>query len=150
MELEEGTQAEYSGPEGGYGSVRSASEFLFRERVAIKGSRVLTVQNKPPGYMCLSCAWAKPARPQPAEFCENGAKATAWEITSRRTDQAFFAKHALSELETWRDHDLEEAGRLTLPMRWDPDRHQRARKLRCRWGTALPRYPTIQATGPRT
>ena len=43
--------------------------------------------------MCVSCAWAKPAKPHPLEFCENGAKATAWEITSRRADPAFFAAH---------------------------------------------------------
>jgi len=32
---------------------------------------------------------------------------------------AFFARHTLAELETWLDYDLEEAGRLTHPMRWD-------------------------------
>jgi molybdopterin-dependent oxidoreductase alpha subunit len=72
--------------------------------------------------MCVSCAWAKPAQPHPFEFCENGAKATAWETTSRRAGPAFFAKHTLSELETWSDHDLEEQGRLTHPMRWDAAR----------------------------
>jgi hypothetical protein len=69
--------------------------------------------------MCVSCAWAKPAKTHPLEFCENGAKATAWEITSRRADRAFFDKHPLRELELWTDHDLEEQGRLTHPMRWD-------------------------------
>ena len=121
LELEEGSQAEYTGPEGGYGSLKSVSSILLRERVPAKAGRALAVQNKPQGYMCVSCAWAKPAKPHPAEFCENGAKATAWELTAKRTDQAFFAKHRLAELETWRDHDLEVAGRLTHPMRWDPD-----------------------------
>jgi molybdopterin-dependent oxidoreductase alpha subunit len=121
LELEEGSQAEYDGPEGGYGSVKSVTQILLREHVPAKGARALSLQNKPQGYMCVSCAWAKPAKPHPAEFCENGAKATAWEITGKRTDQAFFAEHTLSELETWRDHDLEVAGRLTHPLRWDPD-----------------------------
>ena len=121
LKLEEGGQAEYTGPEGGYGSLKSVSEILLRERVPIKAGRALSMQNKPKGFMCVSCAWAKPARPHPAEFCENGAKATAWEITSKRTDQAFFTDHTLTELETWRDHDLEAAGRLTHPMRLDPD-----------------------------
>jgi len=93
---------------------------LVREHIAAKGSAVLMQQNKPDGYMCVSCAWAKPSQPHPFEYCENGAKATAWEITSRRTDAAFFAEHTLTELECWRDHDLEEHGRLTEPMRWDP------------------------------
>jgi molybdopterin-dependent oxidoreductase alpha subunit len=124
LELEEGSQQAYDGPEGGYGSIKSVSEILLREHVPVKAGRALSGQNKPQGFMCVSCAWAKPARPHPAEFCENGAKATAWEITSKRTDLAFFAKHKLTELETWRDHDLEVAGRLTHPMRWDPDSDQ--------------------------
>jgi molybdopterin-dependent oxidoreductase alpha subunit len=69
--------------------------------------------------MCVSCAWAKPAKTHPLEFCENGAKATAWEVTHRRADPAFFHAHTLTELESWRDHDLEEQGRLTDPLRWD-------------------------------
>ena len=120
LQLEEGSQAEYGGPEGGYGSLKSVSAILLRERVPAKATQALVVQNKPKGYICVSCAWAKPARPHPAEFCENGAKATAWEITAKRADQAFFAEHSLSALETWRDHNLEVAGRLTHPMRWDP------------------------------
>ena len=111
----------YTGPAGGWGSAKSVGEILVREHVAAKGSTVLMHQNKPDGYMCVSCAWAKPAKTHPLEYCENGAKATAWEVTDRRADHAFFAEHTLSELETWRDHDLEEQGRLTHPMRWDPD-----------------------------
>ncbi len=121
VKLAEGSREDYSGPSGGYGSLASVTEILLRERIPAKGARVLVQQNKPKGFMCVSCAWAKPAVPHPAEFCENGAKATAWEITDKATDQKFFARHALAELETWRDYDLEEAGRLTHPMRWDPD-----------------------------
>ncbi|WP_105431880.1 MULTISPECIES: FdhF/YdeP family oxidoreductase [Neorhizobium] len=109
-----------SGPAGGWGSARSVGEIILREHVAFSGSALLTKQNKAGGYMCVSCAWAKPAKPHPLEFCENGAKATAWEITTRRADEAFFAEHTLTELEGWLDHDLEEQGRLTQPMRWDP------------------------------
>ena len=109
----------YSGPAGGWGSAKSVTEILLREHVAIDGSTLLSHQNKPDGYMCVSCAWAKPAKTHPLEFCENGAKATAWEVTSRRADAKFFAAHKLAELERWRDHDLEEKGRLTEPMRWD-------------------------------
>ena len=88
LELEEGSQKDYGGPEGGYGSLKSVSGILVRERVPAKAGRALTQQNKPQGYMCVSCAWAKPARPHPAEFCENGAKATAWEITAKRTGKS--------------------------------------------------------------
>ncbi|MGX9146321.1 FdhF/YdeP family oxidoreductase [Mesorhizobium sp. 128a] len=110
----------YSGPAGGWGSAKSVASIITREHVPLKGPKLLSVQNKPEGYMCVSCAWAKPSQPHPLEFCENGAKATAWEITSRRADPAFFARHTLSDLERWPDHNLEEEGRLTNPMRWDP------------------------------
>ena len=109
----------YAGPAGGWGSAKSVGEILQREHVTVRGHLVLLQQNKAEGYMCVSCAWAKPAKPHPLEYCENGAKATAWEITTRRADRAFFAAHTLSELESWRDYDLEEQGRLTHPMRWD-------------------------------
>src|SRR5207237_6726163 len=59
------------------------------------------------------------AEPHLFEFCENGAKATVWEVTNRRVGNDFFASHTLRELEDWKDHDLEELGRLTRPLRWD-------------------------------
>lgn len=109
-----------SGPAGGWGSAKSVGEIILREHIPLTGPSLLSHQNKPDGYMCVSCAWAKPAKTHPLEFCENGAKATAWEITKRRADEAFFANHTLTELANWLDHDLEEQGRLTHPMRWDP------------------------------
>ena len=109
-----------SGPAGGWGSAKSVTEILLREHIPASGASLLTHQNKPDGYMCVSCAWAKPAKTHPLEFCENGAKATAWEVTEKRVELDFFEKHSLTDLETWRDHDLEEIGRLTHPLRWDP------------------------------
>ncbi|MCM2355692.1 MAG: FdhF/YdeP family oxidoreductase, partial [Arenimonas sp.] len=79
----------------------------------------LARQNKPDGFACTSCAWAKPANAHLAEFCENGGKATFAELTGRRADPAFFASHTVTELLGWPDHDLEHAGRLTHPMRYD-------------------------------
>src|SRR3954453_23444775 len=105
---------------GGWGSVKSLLKSLGRDRVPFAGPRVLLKQNKPDGFMCVSCAWAKPADPRVFEFCENGAKATTWEITSKRVTPEFFAKHTVADLEKWDDHHLEAAGRLTHPMRWDP------------------------------
>ena len=109
----------YEGPAGGYGSVMSVTDILVREGIPIEGTEVIVHQNKPDGFMCVSCAWGKPATPHPLEVCENGVKATAWEITRHRADEAFFEKHTLAELDTWTDHDLEAAGRLTHPLRWD-------------------------------
>jgi molybdopterin-dependent oxidoreductase alpha subunit len=110
----------YESASGGWGSVQSLAKSLGRDRVPFSGPRVLLKQNKPDGFMCVSCAWAKPADPRVFEFCENGAKATTWEITSKRVTPRFFAIHTVSELEQWDDHHLEAAGRLTHPMRWDP------------------------------
>ena len=109
----------YDGPAGGWGSVKAVASILTQEEVAILGSEILLKQNKPDGYMCVSCSWAKPEKPRPLEFCENGAKATAWEITHKTVTPAFFAEHPLKELRGWSDHQLEEQGRLTTPMRYD-------------------------------
>ena len=109
----------YESPSGGWGSVRSLARSLATEHVPLRGSRVLLKQNKVDGFMCVSCAWAKPADPRVFEFCENGAKATTWEITHKRVTPAFFADKTVTELENWDDHHLEAAGRLTHPMRWD-------------------------------
>ena len=104
---------------GGWGSVRGMSAILRAERPDPAVFAELYRQNKPEGFMCVSCAWSKPARPHPFEFCENGAKATMWELTSRRCTPEFFARHRVTELKGWTDHDLEQAGRLTHPMRYD-------------------------------
>lgn len=109
----------YDGPAGGWGSVGAVASILSQEEVAILGSEILLSQNKPDGFMCVSCSWAKPAKPHPFEFCENGAKATAWEITHKKVTHEFFAEHTLTELRGWSDHELEEQGRLTTPMRYD-------------------------------
>jgi molybdopterin-dependent oxidoreductase alpha subunit len=110
----------YNSPAGGWGSLHAVVNILTQEEVAILGSEILMQQNKPGGFMCVSCSWAKPAKPHAFEFCENGAKATAWEITSKTVTAEFFAQHTLTELRTWSDHQLEEQGRLTTPMRYEP------------------------------
>ncbi|UFN47383.1 FdhF/YdeP family oxidoreductase [Roseomonas sp. OT10] len=109
----------YEGPAGGWGSARSVSGILLKEKVTPATVAGLAQQNKAEGYACVSCAWPKPARPHPLEFCENGAKATAWELTTKRTTPEFFAQHTVGELLGWEDHALEQHGRLTHPMRYD-------------------------------
>lgn len=124
----------YEGPAGGWGSVRS----LFRH--ALKSDQnpeiltLLRLQNKPDGFACVSCAWAKPADPHPAEFCENGAKATFHENMGRRATPDFFRDHTVSELRGWTDYELEQVGRLTVPLRYDAasDRY-----LTVRWEEAF-------------
>lgn len=110
----------YKNASGGWGSMKAVASILLKEHVALNGARLLSKQNKADGFACVSCSWAKPADPHLAEFCENGAKATAWEITNKRIEADFFAGHTLTELLSWSGLDLESRGRLTAPMRWDP------------------------------
>jgi molybdopterin-dependent oxidoreductase alpha subunit len=106
-------------PAGGWGSANTTTSLLRHEHVLLKGGRVIMHQNKPDGYACVSCSWAKPAHPHAIEACENGIKATAWEITDKRTPPEFFEKHTVTELLSWSDLDLEGEGRLTEPLKWD-------------------------------
>jgi len=109
----------YDGPAGGWGSLRGIASVFGKEWATPAALETLARQNKPGGFMCVSCAWTKPEHPHPLEFCENGAKATLWELTSRRCDPDFFAQHTVQELRGWSDFDLEQSGRLTHPMRYD-------------------------------
>ncbi|MCF7701711.1 FdhF/YdeP family oxidoreductase [Loktanella sp. M215] len=106
---------------GGWGSLKGVSRIFGEASSSTRALAVLSKLNKPGGVMCTSCAWAKPSDPHTFEFCENGAKATLWELDTRRADAAFFAENPLTELRKLHDHDLEKAGRLTDPLRYDPD-----------------------------
>ncbi|RWA81658.1 FdhF/YdeP family oxidoreductase [Mesorhizobium sp.] len=110
----------YNHPTGGWGSLKSLIRNARDQGLLLSDIwSTLLKQNKADGYMCVSCSWAKPANPRPFEFCENGAKATMWEQTRKRCEPSFFAAHSLTELLDWPDHDLEEQGRLTEPMRYN-------------------------------
>ena len=109
----------YTAPAGGWGSMEGMARVVPHEGPGLALADTLRRQNKPEGFMCVSCAWGKPAKPHLAEFCENGAKATAWELSSHRVTPEFFQRYTVSELDGWMDHDLEQAGRLTTPMRYD-------------------------------
>jgi molybdopterin-dependent oxidoreductase alpha subunit len=127
--------APYKGAAGGWGSMQGMARVIGDETPPpVELLRELVRQNKADGFACVSCAWPKPAEPHVAEFCENGAKATAWDLTSRRCTPAFFAQHTLSELTGWSDYDLEQSGRLTEPVRYDPasDKY-----VPCAWADAF-------------
>ena len=111
---------EYEGASGGWGSLKGISRIELKERAGPGAMETLKEQNKPGGYMCSSCAWIKPPQPHPLEFCENGAKATLWDLTTRRCTPEFFSQHTVGELYGWDDYDLELQGRLTHPLRYDP------------------------------
>jgi molybdopterin-dependent oxidoreductase alpha subunit len=108
-------------PAGGWGSAHATLSILAQEHSPLIGTKAILRQNKPDGFMCVSCSWAKPEHPRTVEACENGIKATAWELTSKRATPEFFASHTVSELLGWQDMDLEDEGRLTHPLKWDPE-----------------------------
>ena len=118
---------------GGWGSLAGMSA-LYRREHPSGALATLRRQNKARGFMCTSCAWGKPVHPHAFEFCENGAKSTIWELTTDRCTPSFFDAHTLTELRTWQDYELEMAGRLTEPMRYDPSSD---RYVACGWDEAF-------------
>ena len=111
--------AGYEDASGGWGSVKGMTRIELAAKASPGALATLKDQNKPGGYMCSSCAWTKPADPHVFEFCENGAKATLWDLTTERCEPEFFSAHTVSELRGWGDHALEKQGRLTEPMRYN-------------------------------
>ncbi|MBP0493678.1 FdhF/YdeP family oxidoreductase [Pararoseomonas indoligenes] len=111
----------YRLPAGGWGSAKSVGNILRQEGVLASAPLALSRHNKVDGYQCNSCAWVKPASPLPFEYCENGVKAVAWELTAHRCTPEFFTKHTVAELREWDDYHLEEPGRLTHPLRYDAE-----------------------------
>ena len=64
------------GPSGGWGSLKGIASIYGDSWPTPAALETLARQNKPGGFMCVSCAWPKPVNYHPFEFCENGAKAT--------------------------------------------------------------------------
>jgi molybdopterin-dependent oxidoreductase alpha subunit len=108
----------YESPAGGWGALQATAKALREQSVVLKGSEALLSMNQPDGFDCPGCAWPDPKHTSSFEFCENGAKAVAFELTSRRVTRHFFAAHTVRELEQHSDYWLEEQGRLTGPMRY--------------------------------
>lgn len=109
----------YESPAGGWGALHATARALREQSIALKGSKVLLSMDQPEGFDCPGCAWPDPRHTSSFEFCENGAKAVAFELTKRRVTREFFAAHRVSQLNEHSDYWLEEQGRLTEPMRYD-------------------------------
>src|SRR4051794_36622201 len=100
----------------GIPAIAESMQYAWAEMGAIRSARTLSRMNHIDGFDCPSCAWPDPDRRKAAEFCENGAKAVAWEATRKRVGADFFAAHSIAELRAQEDHWLEHHGRLTQPM----------------------------------
>ena len=128
------TPKHYDGAHGGWGSLEGITKVELTARAAPSALLTLKDQNKPGGYMCSSCAWTKPEDPHAFEFCENGAKATFWDLTRDRCTPEKLARKTVSEWREMGDFELEKLGRLTEPLRYnkDTDAYERVD-----WGTAF-------------
>ncbi|HEX3995105.1 MAG TPA: FdhF/YdeP family oxidoreductase, partial [Acetobacteraceae bacterium] len=109
----------YDHPAGGWGALHATAKALREQSIVLKGSKALLSMNQPDGFDCPGCAWPDPKHTSSFEFCENGAKAVAFELTRRQVTRDFFAAHTVTELAEHSDYWLEEQGRLTEPMRYD-------------------------------
>ena len=111
---------EYHEPAGGWGAALATGAVLWEQGVVLKSGAALFFMNKPGGFKCPSCAWPDPPpHSDPLVFCENGAKALAWESTKKRATPEFFARYSVSELARQSDYWLEQQGRITHPMIYD-------------------------------
>lgn len=111
---------EYEGAAAGWGALKAVADAVRGQMAVVKETRGLLSMNQPHGFDCPGCAWPDPKHTSSFEFCENGAKAVSWEATAKRTTPEFFSAHTVSELWKWSDFDLENEGRLTHPMVYDP------------------------------
>ena len=101
----------------GITAVIKSMEFSWSEGGLSRGTRGLLHMNQKDGFDCSSCAWPDPDdHRSKAEFCENGAKATASDADDKACGPQFFMEHSLAQLSRMTDRDLNNAGRLTHPL----------------------------------
>ena len=105
----------------GLPGIAHSLQYALEEMGPRRSLQTLLKMNHIDGFDCPSCAWPDPDHRKAAEFCENGAKAVAWEATRKRVGPEFFAAHSIAELREESDHWLESQGRLTAPMYRPPD-----------------------------
>ena len=111
------TQTKAKDVAGGTPAVISAMKITHQESGIIRGNKALLKLNQKDGFDCPSCAWPDPDHKRSRfEYCENGAKALAWETTKKRVTRALFAQYTIPDLLEKSDHWLEKQGRLTEPM----------------------------------
>lgn len=112
---------DYRHPAAGWGAAVSVARVVARTGESIDGPRAIFKMNhENGGFDCPGCAWPDDTKGLSLDICENGIKHVTWEMTRKRADPTFFAAHTVSELSEWSDFALEDAGRLTEPMVYDP------------------------------
>jgi len=102
----------------GMRAVGAAMKDVLEEENPLRGLKALLKMNQPGGFDCSSCAWPDPDddRSPFAEYCENGAKALAWEATNKKLDADFFANNSIADLAALSDYEMGKKGRIAEPM----------------------------------
>ncbi|MFJ8726554.1 FdhF/YdeP family oxidoreductase [Streptomyces sp. NPDC093269] len=112
----------YHHPAAGWGAAKSVSRVLVREHALLDGPRaIMRMNHENTGFDCPGCAWPDDTKGLKLDICENGIKHVTWEMTPKRVGREFFAAHSVTELSRWSDYALEDQGRLTEPMMYDPE-----------------------------
>lgn len=81
---------------------------------------MLTMNHSDGGFDCPGCAWPDATDGLKLDLCENGVKHVTWEMTRKRCTPEVLGRYTVAELEGWTDFALEDLGRLTEPMVYDP------------------------------
>lgn len=102
----------------GVPAVTAAFQDVLEEAGAIRGMGALLKMNQKHGFDCSSCAWPDPDddRSPIAEYCENGAKALAWEATTKKLTAEFFAQNSVYDLAQLTDYEMGKKGRIAQPV----------------------------------
>jgi len=112
-------QKAYHHPAAGWGAALNVGKILVHQRAMREAPGILFRMNHDGrGFDCPGCAWPDDPKVR-MDICENGVKHATWEMTSKEVGREFFAAHTVSELSSWSDFALEDAGRLTEPMVYD-------------------------------
>lgn len=102
----------------GLPAIVASFRYAIGEGGLARGLKALSRVNQKDGFDCPSCAWPDPddERSGIAEYCENGAKAVAEEITTKKLTPDFFAENSLMALSELSDYHLGKQGRIAQPM----------------------------------
>jgi molybdopterin-dependent oxidoreductase alpha subunit len=102
-------------PSGGLGAIGGSLRAVARSS-PWRAARALWHLNQEGGFNCPGCAWPEDAERTRIDWCENGAKHVAHEVTRRRVGAEFFARFSIDALLEQSDQWLESRGRLVEPV----------------------------------
>ncbi|WP_379544020.1 FdhF/YdeP family oxidoreductase [Psychrobacter sp. R86515] len=110
----------YSHPAAGWPALISSTQKLMDYKTFLRGGISVFKSNQPQGgFDCPGCAWPDHKSHKAIDVCENGIKVIASETMTHKANAEFFARHTVTELQSWTGYELEHSGRLSEPMCYD-------------------------------